>query len=56
MHKNYNHRVKPYTFEIGDLVIEENPKNYQDREKKRKFELNWLSLYTIIVEYGSRAY
>lgn len=53
---SYNHKVKPHTFEIGDLVLRENPKNQQDREKKGKFEPNSLGPYIIIAVYGSSAY
>lgn len=55
-HCSYNHKVKPHTFEVGDLVLRENPKNQQDREKKGKFEPNWLGHYIITVVYGSGAY
>lgn len=27
MSHSYNHKVKPHTFEVGDLVLRENPKN-----------------------------
>ncbi|GLJ39711.1 hypothetical protein SUGI_0811870 [Cryptomeria japonica] len=53
---NYNHKVKPRTFEVGDLVLRENPKNQQDIEKKGKFEPNWLGPYIITTVYGSGAY
>ncbi|GLJ16331.1 hypothetical protein SUGI_0276020 [Cryptomeria japonica] len=56
MSHSYNHKVKPRTFEVGDLVLRENPKNQQDREKKGKFEPNWLGPYIIIVAYRSGAY
>jgi len=41
---------------VGDLVLRENPINQQDREKKGKFEPNWLGPYVIIVAYGSGLY
>ncbi|GLJ34133.1 hypothetical protein SUGI_0686150 [Cryptomeria japonica] len=53
---SYNHKVKPRTFEVGDLVLRENPKNQQDRDKKGKFEPNWLGPYIITAAYGSGAY
>ncbi|GLJ17131.1 hypothetical protein SUGI_0296430 [Cryptomeria japonica] len=56
MSHSYNHKVKPRTFEVGDLVLRENPINQQDREKKGKFEPNWLGPYIILVAYGSGAY
>ena len=53
---SYNHKVKPRTFQVGDLVLKENPRNQQDREKKGKFEPNWLGPYVVIIVYGSEAY
>lgn len=43
-------------FEIGDLVLMQNPKNQSNREKPRKFEPNWMGLYIIMSSFGSRAY
>lgn len=56
MSRNYNHRVNPRVFQIGDLVLWENPKNQTKREKKGKFEPNWIGPYVIISVYGSKAY
>lgn len=56
MVRSYNHRVNPHIFQIGDLVLRENPKNQQDREKKGKFEPNWLGPFVIVATYGSRLY
>lgn len=42
MFHNYNHKIKPQTFEVGDLVLKENHRNKYDHEKKDKFEPNWL--------------
>ncbi|GLJ24295.1 hypothetical protein SUGI_0463520 [Cryptomeria japonica] len=56
MSRSYNHKVKPRTFEVDDLVLRENPKNQQDRERKGKFEPNWLGPYIITIAYGSGAY
>lgn len=36
-HCSYNHKIKPRTFEVGDLVLKKNPKNQQGRQKKDKF-------------------
>ncbi|KAH9307250.1 hypothetical protein KI387_035203, partial [Taxus chinensis] len=44
-------------FDVGDLVLKENQKNtVKDREKKGKFEANWLGPYVVIAKYGSGAY
>lgn len=56
MCRSYNHRVRSHTFEVGDLVLKENPKNQQDREKRGKFEPNWLGPYIITAVYGLGAY
>lgn len=56
MSRRYNHKVKPRTFEVGDLVLRENPKNQQDQEKKGKFEPNCLGPYVITTVYGLGAY
>lgn len=54
--RSYNHKVNPRVFQLGDLVLRENLQNQQDREKKGKFEPNWLGPYIIVVAYGSGAY
>lgn len=54
--KSYSHKVIPRIFKVGDLVLKENPRNQQDREKKGKFEPNWLGPYVIILAYGLGAY
>ena len=42
---------------MGDLVLKENQRNTnKDREKKGKFEPNWLGPYVIIAKFGSGAY
>lgn len=56
MRKTYNHRVKPHTFEVRDLVLRENPHNQLSKEHQGKFESNWLGPYVIIIVFGSRAY
>lgn len=56
MCRSYNHKVIPRNFKVGDLVLKENPRNQQDREKKGKFEPNWLGPYVIISVYGSGVY
>lgn len=54
--RQYQKKVHHREFEVGDLVLRENPQNQQDFHKKRKFEANWLGPYVIIEKYGSRAY
>jgi hypothetical protein len=56
MSQSYNHRVKPRAFQVGDLVLRENPRNQADRENKGKFEPNWLGPFVIIAAYGSGAH
>lgn len=56
MPRSYNHKVKPHVFQVGDLVLKDNPCNQQDREKKGKFEPNWLGPFVVVAVYGSRAY
>ena len=56
MSKSYNKKVKPRGFQLGDLVLRENPKNQQQRIQKGKFEPNWLGPYIITAVYGSGAY
>ena len=56
MLKSYNKKVKPWGFQLGDLVLRENPKNQQQRIQKGKFELNWLGPYIITAVYGFGAY
>lgn len=56
MARSYNNKVKPCIFQIGDIVLRENPRNQQDREKKGKFEPNWLGPFVIVATYGSGAY
>ena len=53
---SYNKTVKPHSFQLGDLVLRENPKNQQQRTQKGKFEPNWLGPYIIIAVFGSGAY
>jgi hypothetical protein len=43
-------------FDIGNLVIMQNPKNQADKEKPRNFEPNWLGPYIIISSFGSGTY
>lgn len=56
MSRSYNHRVKPRMFQVGDLVLKDNPCNQQDHEKKEKFEPNWLGPFIIVAAYRSNAY
>ena len=46
---------RPREFQVGDLVLHENPKNQQHRDQKGKFEPNWLGPYIITVAFGSSA-
>eukprot|EP01018_Ginkgo_biloba_P027629 Gb_18271 [translate_table: standard] len=57
LRRRYNQKIKAREFEVGDLVLKENKKNTnKDREKKGKFEPNWLGPYVVIAKYGSGAY
>ena len=56
MSTTYNKKFHPRELQIGELVLQENLKNQQNREQKGKFEPNWLGPYIIIVAFGSRAY
>ena len=56
MSQSYNKKVKTRSFELGDLVLRENPKNQQQWTQKGKFEPNWLGPYIITAVYGSGAY
>eukprot|EP01018_Ginkgo_biloba_P024885 Gb_21257 [translate_table: standard] len=55
--RRYNQNIKAREFEVGDLILKENKKyTNKDREKKGKFEPNWLGPYVVIAKYGSGAY
>lgn len=41
---------------MGDLVLQHNMRNLQNREKKGKFEANWLGPFIITAKYGSGTY
>ena len=56
MSKAFNKKVHPREFQIGDLVLRENPQNQQTREQKGKFEPNWLGPYVITAAFGTGAY
>ena len=56
MSRQYKKKMKPREFQIGDLVLRENPRNQTVREKKGKFEANWLGPYVITFVFGSGAY
>lgn len=56
MSTNYNKKIKPKKFEIGDLVLRENPKNHVDQEKKGKWEANWLGPFIIVSSYETGTY
>ena len=52
----YNKKVHPREFQVGDLVLRENLRNQQNLEQKGKFEPNWLGPYIITTAFGSGAY
>ncbi|KAH9288026.1 hypothetical protein KI387_032143, partial [Taxus chinensis] len=55
--RGYNKHIIHQEFDVGGLVLEENPKNtIKDREKKGKFKANVLGPYVVIAKYGSGAY
>ena len=56
MSTQYNKKVHPCEFQVGDLVLRENPKNQLNREQKGKFEPNWLGPYVITTTFGFGAY
>ena len=56
MSRSYNKKVNPRSFQLGDLVLRENPKNQQQRTQKGKFEPNWLGPYIITAVFGSGEY
>ena len=56
MSRGYNKKVRHREFQVGDLVLRENPKNQSHRERKGKFEPNWLGPFVITATFGSGAY
>ena len=56
MSKAFNKKVHPREFQVGDLVLRENPKNQQHRDQKGKFEPNWLGPYIITTTFGIGSY
>ena len=56
MSTQYNKKVHPHEFQVGDLLLRENLKNQQHREQKGKFKPNKLDPYIIIATFGSGAY
>ena len=56
MSRSYNKKVRPRSFQLGDLILRENLKNQQQRTQKGKFEPNWLGPYVITAVYRSGAY
>lgn len=56
MSKAFNKKVLPRAFQVGDLVLRENPKNQQYKEQKGKFEPNWIGPYIITIAFGIGAY
>ena len=41
---------------MGDIMLQENPKNQVMREKKGKWEANWIFPYIIIESFGTSSY
>ena len=41
---------------MGDLMLREDPKNQADREKKGKWEANWIGPYIIIESLSTNTY
>lgn len=57
LRRSYNKKVKGQHFEVGDLVLKENPKNAQSTNIiKGKFEPNWVGPFIVTTAYGSGAY
>ena len=56
MSTQYDKKIHPHEFQIGELVLRENPKNQQHRVQKGKLEPNWLGPYIIIAIFGSSTY
>ena len=56
MSKSYNKKVHPWDFQLGDLILRENPKNQQQQIQKGKFKPNWLGPYIFTKVFGSGAY
>lgn len=56
LYGSYKKRVWVRNFEIGDLVLKDNPKNQMDQEKDETLEPNWLGPCIIRITYGSSAY
>ena len=54
--RNFNKKVLPQHFHLGDMVLKENMKVQVDREKKGKFEPTWLGPYVVTASFGSGAY
>lgn len=52
MSRTYNNHIKSRTIQIGDLVLQENSKNQAEREKKGKWEVNWLEPFVITSSFG----
>ena len=54
--RNFNKKVHPRQFQVGDMVLKENIKVQTNKEKKNKFEPTWLGPYVVSASFGSRAY
>lgn len=53
---NFNKKVHPRQFQVGDMVLKENLKVQADHEKKGKFDPSWLGPYVVTASFGSSAY
>lgn len=53
---NFNKKVHPCQFQVGDMVLKENMKVQADREKKGKFEPSWLGPYVVTTPFGFDTY
>lgn len=52
----FNKKIKHHDFEVGDLVLQYNMKNLESREKKGKFEPNWLGQFFVTTKFNSGEY
>ena len=56
MSRSYNKKVKPCDFQLGDLILRENPKNQPQWVQKGNLKPKWLGKYIIMKVFGSGAY
>ena len=55
MSQRYNKKVHSREFQVGELILRENPKNQQNRAQKGMLELDWLGPYILITSFGFSA-